>query len=193
MRSTRVLAVDIGAGHVACGVFSAGATGRLVLHQFAIEAHSADPSHEARSAIELAQSLGAIATREKLGGACALAVPGHLALTKFIKIPSIEPAKRGKIIAFEASENIPHPLEEVVWDHLVVADDGFDLEVMLTAAKFDAMQSLCAAADSAGFVAERAIPAGLALRNAFHYNYPNIAESVIVANIGARSTTLLFL
>src|ERR1019366_712928 len=193
MRSHRVLAVDIGAGHVACGVFTAGATGRLVLHEFALEAHSADPSHEGRWAGELAQALGAVATREKLGGACAIAVPGHLALTKFIKTPSIEPAKRGKIIAFEAAENIPHPLEEVVWDHLVVADDGFDLEVMLTAAKFDTMQALCAAADSAGFTAERAIPAGLALRHAFRYNYPDVTGSVIVANVGARSTTLLFL
>jgi len=193
MRSPRVLAVDIGAGHVACGVFSAGATGRLVLHQFALETHSADPAHEARWSTELAQSLGAVASRTKLGGVCALAVPGHLALTKFIKTPSIDPAKRSKIIAFEAAENIPHPLEEVVWDHVVVADDSFDLEVMLTAAKIDAMEALCTAADAAGFTAERAIPAGLALRNAFRYNYPDKVESVIVANVGARSTTLLFL
>src|SRR5258707_12848630 len=97
MRSTRVLAVDLGAGHIACGIFTAGATGRLVLQQFALEPHSADPSHEARWAIELTQSLGAIASREKLGGPCAIAVPGHLPLTKFIKTPSVEPPKRGKV------------------------------------------------------------------------------------------------
>jgi type IV pilus assembly protein PilM len=177
---------------VACGVFSTGATGRLVLQQFALEAHNADPAHESRWAIEIAQSLGAAATRARLGGASALAVPGHLALTKFVKTPSVAAAKRSKIVAFEAAENIPYPLEEVVWDHLVVADDGFDLEVMLAAAKFDAMQTLCAAADSAGFPAERAIPAGLALRHSFRYNHPKIVESTIVANVGARSTTLLF-
>ncbi len=193
MRSPRVLAVDIGAGHVACGVFTAGATGRLVLQQFSLEAHSADPTHESRWAVETAQALGAVAARDKLGGACSLAVPGHLALTKFIKTPSVEPAKRGNIISFEAAENIPHPLNEVVWDHLVVADDSFDLEVMLTAVKFDAMQALCTAADSAGFAAERAMPAGLALCHAFRYNYPDVTQSVVVANIGARSTHLLFL
>ncbi|MSU24934.1 MAG: fimbrial assembly protein [Opitutus sp.] len=193
MRFSRVLAVDIGAGHVACGVFATGAAGRLVLQQFALEAHSSDAAHESRWAVELAQSLGAVAAREKFGGACALAVPGHLALTKFIKTPSIDPAKRDKIIAFEAAENIPYPLEEVVWDHLVVADDSFDLEVMLTAVKFDAMQALCTAADSAGFAAERAMPAGLALCYAFRYNYPEVTGSVIVVNVGARSTNLLFL
>ena len=193
MRAPRVLAVDIGAGHVACGVFAVGASGRLVLQQFALEPHSSDPSHESRWAVEIAQSLGAIAARRKLSGAAALAVPGHLALTKFIKTPSVAKEKRVKIVSFEAAENIPYPLEEVVWDYMVVADDGFDLEVMLTAVKFDAMQALCSSADAAGFPAERAVPASLALCRAFRYNYPQVLDSVIVVNIGARSTHLLFL
>ncbi|MEO5958648.1 MAG: pilus assembly protein PilM, partial [Opitutaceae bacterium] len=193
MRSPRVLAVDVGAGHVACGVFTTGASGRLVLQQFALEPHSSDPSHEARSAVEIAQSLGAIASRQKLSGPSSLAVPGHLALTKFIKTPSVAKEKRDKIVAFEAAENIPYPLEEVVWDYAVVSDDSFDLEVMLAAVKFDALQSLCTAADSAGFAPERAIPASLALCHAFRYNYPDVRDSVVVVNVGARSTTLLFL
>ncbi len=193
MRSPRVLAVDIGAGHVACGVFTVGASGRLVLQQFALEPHSSDPSHEARWALEITQSLGAVVARNRLSGAAAIAVPGHLALTKFVKTPSVAKDKRVKIVAFEAAENIPYPLEEVVWDHLVVADDGFDLEVMLTAVKFDAMQALCGAADAAGFPVEQATPAGLALCHAFRYNYPKVQEPVIVVNIGARTTNLLFL
>ncbi len=193
MRAPRVLAVDIGAGHVACGIFSVGASGRLVLQQFALEPHSSDPSHEARWAIEIAQSLGAIVARRKLSGPAAIAVPGHLALTKFIKTPSVAKDKRIKIVSFEAAENIPYPLDEVVWDHLVVADDGFDLEVMLTAVKFDAMQALCSSADAAGFPAERATPAGLALCHAFRCNYPKVVEPVIVVNIGARTTNLLFM
>lgn len=170
-----------------------GASGRLVLQHFALEPHSSDPSHEGRWAVEIAQSLGAVGARKKLSGPAHIAVPGHLALTKFVKTPSVAKEKRAKIISFEAQENIPYPLEEVVWDSLVVADDGFDLEVMLTAVKFEAMQSLCGAADAAGFPVERATPAGLALCRAFRYNHPDILESVIVVNIGARTTSLLFL
>lgn len=193
MRAPRVLAVDIGAGHVACGVFTVGASGRLVLQHFALEPHSSDPSHEGRWAVEIAQSLGAVGARRKISGPAAIAVPGHLALTKFIKTPSVAKEKRAKIVAFEAAENIPYPLEEVVWDHVVVADDGFDLEVMLAASKFDAMQALCGAADAAGFPVERATPASLALCRAFRYNYPQVLDSVIVVNVGARTTNLLFL
>lgn len=193
MRSPRVLAVDIGAGHVACGSFAVGASGRLVLQHFALEPHSSDPSHEGRWAVEIAQSLGAVGARRKLVGPASIAVPGHLALTKFVKTPSVAKEKRTKIISFEAQENIPYPLEEVVWDSLVVADDGFDLEVMLTAVKFEAMQSLCAASDAAGFPVERATPAGLALCRGFRYNNPKVADSVIVVNVGARTTNLLFI
>lgn len=193
MRSPRVLAVDIGAGHVACGSFAVGASGRLVLQHFALEPHSSDPSHEGRWAVEIAQSLGAVGARRKLAGPASIAVPGHLALTKFVKTPSVAKEKRTKIISFEAQENIPYPLEEVVWDSLVVADDGFDLEVMLTAVKFEAMQSLCAASDAAGFPVERATPAGLALCRGFRYNNPKVADSVIVVNVGARTTNLLFI
>lgn len=193
MRAPRVLAVDIGAGHVACGVFAVGSSGRLVLQQFGLEPHSSDPSHEGRWSVEIAQSLGAIVARRKLSGAAALAVPGHLALTKFVKTPSVAKEKRVKIVAFEAVENIPYPLEEVVWDHVVVSDDGFDLEVMLAAVKFDAMQGLCAAADAVGFPVERAMPASLALLNGFRYNYPDVLDSIIVVNVGARTTNLLFM
>lgn len=192
MRSPRILVLDIGAAHVGCGVFAVGAAGRLVLQQFAVESYSSDPTHESRWSMALTQTLGGIASRYRLRGPAAVSIPGHLALTKFIKTSSVAKEKRSKIVAFEASENIPYPLEDVVWDYQVVADDGFDLEVMLTAAKFEAMQALCAAADSAGFSVERAIPSGSALWRGFRYNYPQVQASVIVINIGARSTGLLF-
>src|SRR4029453_8125839 len=116
MRAPRVLAVDIGAGHVACGSFAVGASGRLVLQQFALEPHSSDPTHEGRWAVEITQSLGAVVARRKLSGPACVGVPGPLAVTKFSKTPSVAKEKRGKIIGFEAAENIPYPLDEVVWD-----------------------------------------------------------------------------
>ena len=193
MRATRILAVDLGAGHVASGIFGVGATGRLVLQRFAQERLDADPAHEGRWTEHTAQALGALAGREKLAGACSLAVPGHLALTKFIKTPALDPAKRKQSLAFEASQHIPYPLGEVVWDHVIIADDSFDLEVMLAAVKVDALEALCAAVDAAGFAPERAQPGSLALRAAFRYSYPEAPASSLVINIGARSTHLLFL
>jgi len=193
MRVNRVLAVDLGASHVAAGVFGVSATGRIVLQRFACETQDSDPAHEPRWVENTALALGAVAARGQFGGPCALAVPGHLALTKFIKTPALDKTKRARSLVFEASQNIPYPLAEVVWDQVVFADDGFDLEVMFAAAKFDALENLFAAADVAGFAPESAVPGSLALRSAFRYSYPDAPASALVINIGARSTHLLFL
>jgi type IV pilus assembly protein PilM len=192
MRSSRILAIDIGASHVACGVFSTGPTGRLVLRQFAWEPCNSGSSPEARWAADVAQSLGVIVARQRRARRAALSVPGHLALTKFVRTPSVAEEKRDRMVAFEASENIPYPLEEIVWDYRVMSDDGVDLEVMLVAAKLDAIQALCASTDSAGIPVECAIPAGLALWHAFRHSHPGLHEPAVVAGIGARSTHLLF-
>jgi hypothetical protein len=40
---------------------------------------------------------------------------------------------------------------------------------------------------------ERATPASLALYHAFRYNYPQVHDSIIVVNVGARTTSLLFM
>jgi type IV pilus assembly protein PilM len=54
------------------------------------------------------------------------------------------------------------------------------------------MTALCRAVESAGFRPGRAWPAGLALHAAWRRSAPATADSVMVADIGARSTQLLF-
>jgi type IV pilus assembly protein PilM len=192
MRFSSVVVADIGASHVACGRFARSAEGRLTLQQVAFERFDSDPAREvdwlARAALALRQMTG----RERLGGAVILGLPGHLALTKVLKTPAVAKSKREKILQFEAAQNIPHPLAEVVWDHVVVSEAGGDLEIMLTAAKTSALNELCAAADAADLSVIQAVPAGFALRDAFRLNYPDATAGVLLADIGARSSLLVF-
>ena len=51
----------------------------------------------------------------KQAGPVVLVLPAHLALTKLIKTPRVEPAKREKVIRFEAEQSIPYALADVVW------------------------------------------------------------------------------
>ena len=193
MSSSRVLAVDSGAGHVACGVFTSSISGRLVLEQFDLESFNPDAAIESQWTKMVSQSLAAVAKRASLSGAAVLCVPGHQTLTKFVKTPAVEKSKRDKVIRFEAQQNIPYPLNEVVWDHLAVSDDGLDLEVMLAAVKLDVMDDLCAAIDEAGLSVKSVSPSALTLYRSFKYNYPEVSDGVLVVNIGARSTNLLFI
>ena len=70
-------------------------------------------------------------------------LPAHLLLTKSIKVPWVENSRRQQIITFEAQQNIPYPISEVEWGYHVVADDGVEIEVLITAVKSDLLIHLC--------------------------------------------------
>jgi len=193
MTSPRVLAVDSGAGHVACGIFNTAKTGRLVLEQFAIEAFTSDVALESQWPTLVGQSLAAAAKRTGASGSSVLSVPGHLTLTKFVKTPAIDKTKRAQVIQFEAQQGIPYPLAEVVWDYQVVSDDGLDLEVMLAVVKLDVTEALCEAVRQEGLSAVAITPSTLALYRALKYNYPDVTGTTLLINIGARSANLLFI
>jgi len=96
----------------------------------------ADPVEIVRAAIE------ELTTRHDLrGDIVAVSVPGHLGLSKFIKLPPIEARKIPDIVKYEARQQIPFPLEQVVWRWQRLAggmeESGFvlDAEVALFAMK----------------------------------------------------------
>ncbi len=193
MSSPRVFAVDSGAGHVACGVFSSAKNGRLALEQFALESFNPDASLEAQWTELVAQSLAAADKRAGASGAAVLSIPGHLTLTKFVKTPAVDKTKRDKVLQFEAQQNIPYPLSEVVWDYQTISDDSLDLEVMLAAVKLDVAEALCRSVRGAGVSPSSVLPSTIALYRSFKYNYPEVSGTSLVVNIGARSTNLLFI
>jgi type IV pilus assembly protein PilM len=192
MSLPRVLAVDCGAGHAACGLFSSDKSGRLKLEKFAFDAFNPDPALEAEWHAAVSQTLSDAVKREKFAGSTSIGLPGHHILGKFIKIPHIEESKRSKIVQFEAQQNIPYALDEVVWDYQVVAENGLDLELMLAAAKKEVVQGACDAVGDVGLSVVSVLPSSVAVTRCFRYNYPELTGNIIIADIGARSTNLIF-
>ena len=86
----------------------------------------------------------------KISGKASFIIPGNQVLTKNIRIPHVEEAKRAQIIAFEAQQNIPYPLHEVVWDSQVVGDDGVETEVLFIACKSSVVGEFCQSVSVAG-------------------------------------------
>src|SRR5919198_3466227 len=62
----------------------------------------------------------------------AISVPGQSGLARFVKLPPVEEKKIVDIVRFEAKQQIPFPLDEVVWDYQKIGQgtvtDGFALE-----------------------------------------------------------------
>lgn len=188
----RVLAVDCGAGHLACGLISSDKSGRLQLEKLALDAFNPDASLDGEWPAMIGRALNESIRREKMSGTAIIGLPGHHILGKFIKIPSVEESKRTKIVQFEAQQNIPYPLDEVIWDYQVVAEHGIDLELMLAAAKRNVVQGACDALSDAGLSVVSVLPSSISVTRCFRYNYPEVAGSLIIADIGARSTNLIF-
>lgn len=83
-------------------------------------------------------------SRNKLqGDKVLMSVPGQSGLARFVKLPPVEEKKIGDIVRFEAKQQIPFNLDEVVWDYQKIGSgivtDGFamDTEIGLFAIKRD--------------------------------------------------------
>src|SRR5262249_47488487 len=98
----------------------------------------ADPDQLTREALETFLSRNSIT-----GDTIAISVPGQSGLARFVKLPPVEEKKIADIVRFEAKQQLPFPLEEVVWDYQKIragnVSDGFamDPEIGLFAMKRD--------------------------------------------------------
>src|SRR6478752_2087376 len=63
------------------------------------------------------QALGQFLERNQIkGDLICIGVPGQAGLARFVKLPPVDEKKIADIVKFEAKQQIPFPLEEVVWD-----------------------------------------------------------------------------
>src|SRR5205807_1200634 len=87
----------------------------------------ADPGQLTREALEKFLSRNSLK-----GDTVAISVPGQSGLARFVKLPPVEEKKITDIVRFEAKQQIPFNLDEVVWDFQKitsgVVSDGFAME-----------------------------------------------------------------
>src|SRR5438128_3192403 len=109
-----------------------------VEHPKILSQPDADPEQLTREALEKFLSRNSIR-----GDTVAISVPGQSGLARFVKLPPVEEKKITDIVRFEAKQQIPFNLDEVVWDFQKigagVVTDGFamDTEIGLFAIKRD--------------------------------------------------------
>ncbi len=111
------------------------------------------------------------------------ALPAQSVFARFVKLPPVGKEKLDKIISFEAQQNVPFPLDEVVWDYQLVGGGlGEQIQVVLVAIKVDLLEQTNAAVEGTGLQTSVVDLAPMALYNAFRYSYPDV-----------RTTNILFI
>src|SRR4029078_5262312 len=95
----------------------------------------------------IAEALNTFLSRNNLqGDGVAIGVPGQTALARFIQLPPVESSKVVEIVKYEARQQLPFALGEVIWDYqplgVGVEESGFllDAKVGLFAMKRDQVQ-----------------------------------------------------
>jgi type IV pilus assembly protein PilM len=136
----------------------------------------------------------------------AISVPGQSALARFIQLPPVEASKVSEIVKYEARQQIPFALEDVVWDYQTLGkgteESGFllEAEVGLFAMKRDQVNNQLRPFTNAQLEVELIQIAPLALYNFLSFDQLGIRlgdETVamdsytILLDMGADNTMLL--
>ncbi len=140
------------------------------------------------------------------GDRVAISVPGQSGLARFIKLPPVEAKKIPDIVKYEARQQIPFALEDVVWDYQALAggsvDEGYALEteVGLFAMKRDQVARALKPLEDVGVEIDVIQLAPLAIYNFIcfdqlgnleNYERENPPPSKVVLSLGTDTTDLV--
>jgi len=188
------LAVDFGAGSLKLADFETNEAGGLRLKHFSIKPlgleGAQESTREATIVKALQETLAEQSLTSKNVNVCA---PGFQVFSKFVKLPPVDAAKVTQIIQYEAQQNVPFPLAEVVWDYQILGSAASgELEVLLVAIKSDVVEGLFRVAEKAKLKLNLCDASPAALCNAFRFNYGDLEDCTMLLDIGAKTSNLLF-
>ena len=163
----------------------------------------ADPDEMVREALEQFLS-----RNEVRGDAVAISVPGQAGLSRFFKPPPVEAKTLPDIVKYEVKQQIPFPIEDVIWDWQqlggsVIDGRTVDAEIGLFAMKRDAVYRALKPFDDAEIEVDLVQLSPLAIFNVVTHDIldelpdpsdidpENPPESIVVMSMGTDTTDLI--
>ena len=193
--ATRIVSVNVGSQTLGLAEFRMQPQGGLLLHDYRLREILAEPAGETMRQAQMARILREMMDELRIkSGTVNYAAAGQSVFTRFVKLPSVEEEKIERIISFEAQQNVPFPIDEVVWDYQLVGGGADEqIQVVLVAIKADLLDEINNAVEESGLRTAIVDIAPMALYNAFRYNYSDLSGCSLLVDIGARTTNLLFI
>jgi type IV pilus assembly protein PilM len=195
MADDRIISLNVGSQQVAGAVFSKTAGGGLRLDRIERRDLAGDPGEEGGRAGQSADALKEIVSALKIKGARTnYVVSSFPVLLKFASLPALDGSQVDQIVEFEAQQQVPYPINEVVWGYQLMGDpDDVEVEVALAAVKSDELSEIDNLVLGAGLRSKGAEIAPAAIYNALRFNYSDIEETTLLVDIGARTTDMIFM
>ena len=188
------VALNIGSQRITMGVFKPSKNGGLILEKYDSASILADPAAEMARLPQIRIAVSELSERLKVGRSkIRYAISGQAVFTRFIKLPAIEDDNIEQLVAFEAQQHVPFPIEEVIWDWQLLESGTGEKEVALVAIKGEALNEINDVVLEAGQSTVEVDASPMALYNALRYNYPEIEETTLLIDIGAKTCNLIYL
>lgn len=193
MADDRIICMNLGSQHVAGAVFTKTPDGGLALRQFQRADLVGDPSVEeglGQTKMALTEVAGGLKAK---GVHSEVVISGQPVFIRFVKLPPLDVDQVDQIVEFEAQQQVPFPINEVVWNYQLMGDpEELEVEVMLAAIKSDELEEIDQAVRGAGVKNQGVGVAPIALYNAFRFNYADLEGTTVIIDIGARTTNLIY-
>ena len=119
-----------------------------------------------------------------------ISIEGPSVFSRLVRLPPVSPDKIQQTIRHEAVQNIPFPLDEVVWDAHVFNPEDPEPDVLLVAVKSELINGLVCAVSASGLLVLHVTVAPVGLANAVRSVY-GTEESLLLVDAGTESTTLV--
>lgn len=194
MADDRLIVFNIGSQQVTGAIFSKTGAGGLRLERLERRDFIGDPSDESNREAQTGAALKEIVSGLKVSGAKThYVVSSFPVLMKFASLPALDGEQVDQIVEFEAQQQVPYPINEVVWGYQLMGDpDDVEVEVVLAAVKSDEINEIDAIVEESGLKSLGAEVAPIALYNSLAFNYADVEECILLVDIGARTTDMIF-
>jgi type IV pilus assembly protein PilM len=140
------------------------------------------------------EGLSALMSRNRIKGqSIACSLPGHAVFNRPVKLPPGDPSRIGERVKYEAQQQIPFPLNEVIWDSYLVDRKyavGEEMEVILFAIKRDVVDHFIESLRSVGISPEVIQFSPVALYNYLVHDQ-DVGNASIALDLGADNTDLV--
>ncbi len=185
--------INIGSQRIGMAVFEVSKSGSLTLKAYDTETIVSDPALDSSKISQTRVAVADLARRLKVGKTKArYAISGQSVFTRFVKLPPLQDDNIEQLVTFEAQQHVPFPLAEVVWDYELI-EGADEKEVVIVAIKSDSLDELNSAVNDSGLATAEVDVAPMALYNAFRATYGNPEEPILLIDIGAKTSNLLYI
>ena len=194
-KTDQVLVLDIGSTGVRVCEFDFPTGGGFILLGYMQVEYTEQLTEENRSLVITVALRSALEKGGFTTTRTAVCVSGQAAFMRFVKLPPVteEESRVRQIVEYEARQNVPFPMDEVIWDYQLIGGEDDELEVMFVVIKNDIVEGVIEAVNNVGLKPDLVDFAPAALYNVARANHVGDDECVMILNIGGRCTNLLFL